>query len=108
MNNNSNLARGTMPAALSLSASILSLVGPVARLFQKSIINHPRVPAAAVAKAAFDPSTEGADKDFYFVLDSQIGMKRIEKAMREHKTEVFDRILKDAGVSAEEIKALAG
>lgn len=108
MHHNSNLSRGTMPAALSTVASLLSLVGPVARLFQKSIINHPRVPAAAVAKTAFDPSTERSDEDVYFVLDNQIGTKRIEKAMQEHKTEVFEKVLKDAGVSAEEIKALAG
>jgi hypothetical protein len=107
MNHNSNLSRGSTPTALQVSANILSFLGPLARLFQKSIINHPRVPAAAVAKAAFDPTSKRNDEEVYFVLDDKIGLQRIEKAMQEHKEEFFEQVLRDTGVSVEQIKGLS-
>ena len=103
MNHNSNLSRGTAPTPLQLTANILSFLGPFARLFQKSIINHPSIPAAAVAKVAFDASTEGGDKEVYFVLDDEIGLKRIKKEMQEHKEKIFEQVLKDTGISIEDI-----
>ncbi|OQU94970.1 hypothetical protein CLAIMM_01244 [Cladophialophora immunda] len=102
MNHSSNLSRGTMPAALQLSATVLSYLGPLARRFHKSIINHPRVPAAAVAKVAFDASTEGGDKDVYFVLDDEIGLTRVSKAMQEHKDRVLERVLRETGTTIEQ------
>ncbi|ETI23081.1 hypothetical protein G647_04877 [Cladophialophora carrionii CBS 160.54] len=108
MNHNSNLSRGKMPTALKLLANILVILGPFVRLFKKSMINHPSVPAAAVAKAAFDAATDGVDKEVYFVLDEQIGLQRIAKAMAEHKEAVFERVLKDTGVGMNRIDRLTG
>lgn len=105
MNHNSNLSRGTTPAALRLTANVLSILGPLVRLFQKSIINHPSVPAAAVAKVALSASTE-RDKGVYFVLDNEIGLTRIETAMHEHKERVFEQVLKDAGIKTQQINHL--
>jgi hypothetical protein len=108
MNHNSNLSRGKMPTALKLSANVLGVLGPLVRLFKKSLINHPSVPAAAVAKAAFDASTEGGEKQVYFMLDEQIGLERIAKAMAEHKEKVFEQVLKDTGISVDRIDRLRG
>ncbi|KIW85632.1 hypothetical protein Z517_01024 [Fonsecaea pedrosoi CBS 271.37] len=103
MNSNSNLSRGSMPTALQVSATILSFLGPIVRCFQKSLINHPRVPAAAVAQAAFDASTEGGAKEVYYVLDDEIGLKRISKAMEEHKDKVLEQVLRDTGITLEQL-----
>ncbi|OAP63707.1 hypothetical protein AYL99_02934 [Fonsecaea erecta] len=105
MHHNSNLSRGTMPTVMQFTATVLSILGPLARRFQKSIINHPRVPAAAVAKTAFDASTEGGNKEVYFVLDDEIGLTRISKAMQEHQDEVLERVLRETGISIEQFTA---
>jgi hypothetical protein len=106
MHSNSNLSRGNGPLVLRTAAVVLSFLGPLVRLLQKSAINHPDVPAAALAKMAFDTSLEGSEKEVYFVLDDQVGFERIQKAMEQNKDEAFDKVLKDSAVSSDLLKQL--
>jgi hypothetical protein len=86
---------------------ILGFLRPVVRHLKKNLINDASVPVAALAKIVFDKSPDRTDK-VYLVLDDAHEPGLVGDMVKENGDEVLRKVIKDAGISAEEIKKLTG
>jgi hypothetical protein len=103
-NSNTTLSRGSFPLILWTLQRILSFLQPILRHLKKNLINDASVPADALSKVAFDKSTEGTDKEVYFILDDEVGLRSIGPIVKAKGGTVLERIMKDAGIGTDDMK----